>query len=156
MLEKTFESPLDSKEINQSILKELNLEYSLKVLMLKLQYFGQLMLRAGSLEKTLTLRKAEGRRRRGRQRMRWWRGIVDTADTSLSKLRDVMKDREAWCVAVHAELGTTAYFPVFTCIISLLLIIESLPSNGTLKNLRGWLICNVNGRITKTRLYMYV
>ena len=64
MLQKTFESPLDSKEINQPILKELNLEYSLKVLMLELQYFGQLMLRAGSLEKTLMLRKAEGRRRR--------------------------------------------------------------------------------------------
>ena len=103
VLEKTLESPLDCKEIQPVHLEEINPGFSLEGMMLKLklQYFGHLMRRVDSLEKTLMLGGIGGRRRRGRPRMSWLDGIMDSMDVGLSELREMVMDREAWRAAIH-------------------------------------------------------
>ena len=102
-MDKTFESPLDCRRSNQSILKKTNPEYPLEGLMLKLklQYFGYLLQRADSLEKTLMLGKIEGNRRRGKERMRWLESMTNSVVMNLRKLWETVEDRRAWCAAVH-------------------------------------------------------
>ena len=99
--------PWTARRLSQSVLKEISPDYSLRGLMLKLKLlFGHLMQRADSLERILMLGKIESRRRRGQQRMRWLHGITDLMDVSLSKFWEFVKDREAWCVAVHRVTKT--------------------------------------------------
>ena len=119
--------PWTARRLNQSILKEINPEDSLEGLMLKLQYFGHLMWRADSLKKTLMLGKTEGRRRRGRQRVRWLASVTTSMDMNLSKLREIVKDREAWRAAVHGvpkswtrlSDGTTTVSQALSCSVTL-------------------------------------
>ena len=108
VLDKTLESPWTARRSNQSILKEINLKYSLEGLTLKLkpQYFGHLMQRDDSLEKTLMLGKIKGKRRSGQQRMRWSDSVTDSIDMNLSKLCDIVKDREPWWAAVHGATNS--------------------------------------------------
>ena len=121
-----FRVPWTARRSNQSFLNEINCEYSLEGLTLKLQYFGHLMWRAFSLEKTLMLEKIEGKRRRGRQRMRWLYSITDSMAMNFSKLQEMVKDREACCAAVHRVAKNWTWLSNWTTI--------TWPSNST----PGW------------------
>ena len=134
-----FRVPWTARRSNQWILKEVNPEYSLEGLKLKLQYFGHLMWRTDSLEKTLILGKIEGRRRLGWQRMRYLYGVNNSMDMGLSKLQEMIKDRETWCAAVHGldttELGTAGWLNNNNSSPQMDLSWASMINRGRLRNL---------------------
>jgi len=136
VLKKTLESPLDCKESNQSILKEISPGCSLEGLMLKLKYFGHLMQRVDSFEKTLMLGKFEGGRRRGRQRMWWLDGITDSMDMGLGRLRELVIDRQAWLAVVHGVAKSQTRLRNWTELISFWMDwLDLLAVQGTVKSL---------------------
>ena len=156
MLEKTLESLLDCKEIKPVNTKGHQPEYSLEWLMLKFQYFAHLMQRANSLEKTLMLRKIEGKRRRGQQRMRWLDSITDSMDMNLSKLQQIVEGRGPWRAAIHGVAKSQTWLSDWTTTISelppfilsyndfvltashLLYIISHYPSSGAYQQGSHW------------------